>query len=107
MASVSAWLFRLFLAWSLVLLPWTQTWSMAFQQPDQPSPCHAKVDTPAPDQSHGGGCCAKATCHCIAAIALPSTPVLGSSPDGAVWIAWVPGHPSQPDFAPTPPPPRT
>ncbi len=94
-------LIRLILALSLAVLPWTQAWSMAWQEADQPPPCHAPS---APDQN-ADGCGAKVGCHCITAIALPCVPQIGSSPAVAVWEAWTPCHPPQPDFAPTPPPP--
>jgi len=103
-------LLRLVLAFSLVSLPWTQSWAMAVAQEVPAMPCHSgdQGDQPGKPASENkaGGCYGKVQCHCISAIALPCAQVQDRHRAALHWEAWTPAHPHNHVFAPTPPPPR-
>lgn len=108
MAGFAGLVLRVALALSLAALPWTQSWAMALAGETPATACHAADQAPDTDSSQpqAGACCETVHCHCLGAAALPAAILIGPATSQARWAAWAPAQPVDPDFAPTPPPPR-
>lgn len=108
MAGFAGFVLRVALALSLAVLPWTQSWAMSLERASQSMPCHTTDHDPEanPTQPKAGTCCEAVHCHCVSAVVLPAVVVLSPGMNHGRWTIWTPEHPDNPDFAPTPPPPR-